>query len=103
MPPLSGTTLSMNTQSPELVQAAPRQESVLATLRERIVAAMSMRAECAMLNRGAQIAAAVRMLVDIIRKMEMHQYKKRWIYRPLGPALGGAAESPGAAAPGRSK
>jgi pyruvate kinase len=66
-------------------------------------AAMSMRAECVMLNRGAHIAAAVRMLVDIIRKMEMHQYKKRSIYRPLGLALGGAAEGPGAAAPGPSK
>ena len=51
-------------------------------------AAMSMRAECVMLNRGPHIAAAVRMLVDIIRKMEMHQYKKRSIYRPLGVALG---------------
>jgi len=51
-------------------------------------AAMAMRAECVMLNRGPQIAAAVRMLVDIIRKMEMHQYKKRSIYRPLSLALG---------------
>ena len=51
-------------------------------------AAMSMRAECVMLNRGPHIAAAVRMLVDIIRKMEMHQYKKRAMFRPLGLVLG---------------
>ena len=57
-------------------------------------AAMSMRAECVMLNRGPHIAAAVRMLVDIIRKMELHQYKKRSIYRPLGLALGAAGGKP---------
>jgi len=62
-------------------------------------AAMSMRAECVMLNRGPHIAAAVRMLVDIIRKMEMHQYKKRSIYRPLGLALGAAAADAGGVAP----
>jgi pyruvate kinase len=56
-------------------------------------AAMSMRAECVMLNRGPHIAAAVRMLADIIRKMEMHQYKKRSIYRPLGLALGYSPKS----------
>jgi pyruvate kinase len=71
-------------------------------------AAMSMRAECVMLNRGPHVAAAVRMLVDIIRKMEMHQYKKRSIYRPLSLALGGTAGNPdgsagpaGGAAPAR--
>lgn len=57
-------------------------------------AAMSMRAECVMLNRGPHVAAAVRMLVDIIHKMEMHQYKKRSIYRPLSLALGGTAGTP---------
>jgi len=57
-------------------------------------AAMSMRAECVMLNRGPHVAAAVRMLVDIIHKMEMHQYKKRSIYRPLSLALGGTAANP---------
>jgi len=51
-------------------------------------AAMSMRAECVMLNKGPHIAAAVRMLADIIRKMEAHQYKKRSIYRPLSLAAG---------------
>lgn len=46
-------------------------------------AAMAARAECVMLNRGPHIGAAVRMLADIIRKMEAHQFKKRSIYRPL--------------------
>ncbi len=46
-------------------------------------AAMAARAECVMLNRGPYVGTAVRMLADIIRKMETHQYKKRSIYRPL--------------------
>ena len=46
-------------------------------------AAMAARAECVMLNRGPYIGAAVRMLADIIRKMEAHQFKKRAIDRPL--------------------
>ncbi len=54
-------------------------------------AAMSMRAECVMLNKGAHVAEAVKMLVDIIRKMETHQFKKLSIYRPLGLALGAPA------------
>jgi pyruvate kinase len=37
---------------------------------------------------ATQVLQAVEMLVDIIRKMETHQYKKRSIYRPLGLALG---------------
>jgi len=41
-----------------------------------------------MLNKGPYAAAAVRSLVDIIRKMEAHQYKKRSLYRPLSIALG---------------
>ena len=49
-------------------------------------AAMSMRAECVMLNKGPHLAAAVRMLADIIRKMEKHQFKKRSLYRPLALA-----------------
>ncbi len=49
-------------------------------------AAMSMRAECVMLNKGPHLPAAVRMLADIIRKMEKHQFKKRSLYRPLALA-----------------
>ena len=54
-------------------------------------AAMSMRAECVMLNRGPHVAEAETMLLDIIRKMEAHQYKKRSLYRPLALALGAGA------------
>jgi pyruvate kinase len=46
-------------------------------------AAMSMRAECVMLNKGPYVGAAVRTLADIIGRMEAHQYKKRSLYRPL--------------------
>lgn len=51
-------------------------------------AAMSMRAECVMLNKGPYAAEAAQMLADIIGKMEAHQYKKRSMYRPLHLALG---------------
>ena len=60
----------------------------LATRAEVTDAAMSMRAECVMLNKGPHIGAAVRMLADIIHKMEAHQYKKRSLYRPLAVARG---------------
>ena len=46
-------------------------------------AAMAMRAESVMLNRGPHLLAAVTALVDIIKKMEHHQDKKRQLYRPL--------------------
>jgi pyruvate kinase len=52
-------------------------------------AAMSMRAECVMLNKGPFIADATRMLADIIRRMEAHQYKKRSLYRRLSVASAG--------------
>lgn len=57
-------------------------------------AAMSMRAECVMLNKGPHLSAAVRMLADIIGKMEAHQYKKRALYRPLHVALDVPLASP---------
>jgi pyruvate kinase len=60
----------------------------LPTRAEVTDAAMSMRAECVMLNRGPHVTAATRMLADIIRKMETHQYKKRALYRPLSVAAG---------------
>jgi pyruvate kinase len=62
--------------------------SGLPTRAEITDAAMSMRAECVMLNKGPQVASAVRMLADIIGRMEAHQYKKRSLYRPLQLALG---------------
>jgi pyruvate kinase len=51
-------------------------------------AAMAMRAECVMLGKGPHIATATRMLADIIRRMEAHQFKRRSMMRPL--ALAGA-------------
>jgi pyruvate kinase len=46
-------------------------------------AAMSMRAECVMLNKGPFVAEATRMLVRIIRDMEPRQYKKRTLFSKL--------------------
>ena len=53
-------------------------------------AAMAMRAECVMLGKGPHIATATRMLADIIRRMEAHQFKRRSMLRPL--AVAGVAE-----------
>lgn len=39
-------------------------------------AALSQRADCVMLNKGTHILAAIRMLDDILRRMQGHQYKK---------------------------
>jgi len=60
--------------------------SGLPTRAEVTDAAMSMRAECVMLNKGPYIVDATKMLADIIRKMEAHQYKKRSLYRKLAVA-----------------
>lgn len=60
--------------------------SGLPTRAEVTDAAMSMRAECVMLNKGEHVAAATKMLADIIRKMEAHQYKKQSLYRRLAVA-----------------
>jgi pyruvate kinase len=46
-------------------------------------AAMGVRAECVMLNKGPFIAEAVAVLDNILRRMEQHQYKKRSLYRRL--------------------
>ncbi len=46
-------------------------------------AAMSMRAECVMLNKGPFVAEATRMLVKIICDMEPRQYKKRALFSTL--------------------
>jgi pyruvate kinase len=58
----------------------------LPTRAEVTDAAMSMRAECVVLNKGPFIADATRMLSEIIEKMETHQYKKRSLYRKLAVA-----------------
>ena len=49
-------------------------------------AAMSQRADCVMLNKGAYVLAAIRMLDDILRRMQKHQYKKTALMRKLGIA-----------------
>ena len=46
-------------------------------------AAMGERAECVMLNKGPHLADAVRVLDDILRRMQAHQNKKRAMLRPL--------------------
>jgi len=46
-------------------------------------AAMGERAECVMLNKGPYLTTAVRVLDDILRRMEAHQSKKSARLRPL--------------------
>ena len=46
-------------------------------------AAMSQRADCVMLNKGPHILAAIRMLDDILRRMQPHQFKKTSRMRKL--------------------
>lgn len=46
-------------------------------------AAMGERAECVMLNKGPRILDAMRMLDDILRRMQAHQSKKRPLMRAL--------------------
>lgn len=46
-------------------------------------AALSQRADCVMLNKGPHILSAIRMLDDILRRMQGHQYKKSPRMRPL--------------------
>ena len=51
-------------------------------------AAMGERAECVMLNKGPRVGLAVRVLDDILRRMEPHQSKKRSMLRALKLARG---------------
>lgn len=46
------------------------------------------RAECVMLNKGPHVVKAVRVLDDILRRMQGHQSKKRSMLRPLRVATG---------------
>jgi len=46
-------------------------------------AAMGVRAECVMLNKGPHILEAMRTLDDILRRMQAHQSKKRPLMRAL--------------------
>ena len=56
-------------------------------------AAMGQRAECVMLNKGPHVISAVRVLDDILRRMQSHQTKKRDILRELHLAHGFLSES----------
>lgn len=51
-------------------------------------AAMGVRAECVMLNKGPYVAHAVQILDDILRRMQAHQEKKRSMLRKLEVAIG---------------
>lgn len=51
-------------------------------------AAMGHRAECVMLNKGPHILSAVRVLDDILRRMQAHQVKRRALLRELRLAQG---------------
>jgi pyruvate kinase len=46
-------------------------------------AAAGVAAECVMLNKGPFVDEAVRVLSDILRRMEKHHYKKRSLFRKL--------------------
>jgi pyruvate kinase len=46
-------------------------------------AAMGHRAECIMLNKGPHVMSAVRVLDDILHRMQSHQAKKRSMLREL--------------------
>jgi pyruvate kinase len=46
-------------------------------------AAMGVRADCVMLNKGPHILDAMRALDDILRRMQEHQSKKRPLLRAL--------------------
>lgn len=50
-------------------------------------AAMAVRAECVMLNKGPHILEAVRVLRDILDRMRDHQMKKRPMLRRLQLAV----------------
>jgi pyruvate kinase len=56
-------------------------------------AAMGDRAECVMLNKGPHVLSAVRLLDDILRRMQAHQAKKRAMLRELRLAHSLLAES----------
>jgi pyruvate kinase len=49
-------------------------------------AAMAERAECVMLNKGPYMIEAVKVLDDVLRRMQRHQTKKSALLRPLSIA-----------------
>jgi pyruvate kinase len=69
-------------------------KSGMPTRAEITDAAMSQRAECVMLNKGEHVLETVRILDDILKRMEAHQRKKSATLRPLQVSLGTRAEAP---------
>lgn len=59
----------------------------LATRAEMTDAAMGVRAECVMLNKGPHILKAIGALHDVLRRMQDHHVKKRAMMRRLGVAV----------------
>jgi pyruvate kinase len=70
-----------------------------ATRAEMTDAAMGVRAECVMLNKGPHILRAISALNDVLQRMQAHHVKKRAMMRKLGVAV----DSPVVAAPRRSR
>jgi pyruvate kinase len=68
-------------------------KSGMPTRAEITDAAMSQRAECVMLNKGEHVLETVRILDDILKRMEAHQHKKSATMRPLQVSLGTRAEA----------
>ncbi len=66
-------------------------------------AAMGHRAECVMLNKGPHVLGAVRVLDDILRRMQAHHTKKRSMLRELRMAHALTAESLSSAAQGSER
>lgn len=62
-------------------------------------AAMGVRAECVMLNRGPRIVSAIETLDDILVRTQAHQHKKRTLLRRLDAWRPEAAPAPQAPAP----
>lgn len=58
----------------------------IATRSEITDAAKSSGADCVMLNKGKNIVKTLKTLKNIFRRMGDHQYKKRFIFRPLSIA-----------------
>ncbi len=57
-----------------------------ATRSEITDAAMGVRSECVMLNKGKYIVKTIQTLEDILIRQLGHVHKKRYIMRPLGIA-----------------
>jgi pyruvate kinase len=57
-------------------------------------AAMGVRAECVMLNKGPHTVEAVQMLDNILRRMQAHQRKKRTLFRRLAVSFAALDDVP---------